>query len=246
LNKADKILVAGSFFPGKSYADFVAPIGGGITYSEHEFLDNPGAFKLVVFTGGEDITPELYGETSPKGTCYNNPQRDLLERKVFLAADQRQIKMYGICRGSQFLNVMLGGRMMHHINGHGGRRHNITFTTENIAPSTIEVTSTHHQMSIPSVHTHIFAWSSARLSNEYIGDKDEPMVYHGPEVEAIYNPNFRSLGMQWHPEMMSPKDEGYIVSFNILKEFMELDAAGFIRKYLPNISKSYIATRRGN
>jgi gamma-glutamyl-gamma-aminobutyrate hydrolase PuuD len=247
LNEKDKkILVPSTFFPGRSYANFAlrALSEHQVEYNEHKFFQHPGDYKLVVFTGGEDVTPELYGETSPKKVCCNNEERDSLERRVFNIADQHRIKMYGICRGTQIINVLLGGKMMHHVNGHGGVQHDITLASGNVVPATVSVNSLHHQMCVPSLHTHILAWSTKRLSNVYVGDKDEEMLYHGPEVEAIYNPNFKCLGVQWHPEIDSVGTQGRQMSLQMLKDFMTMETGGFMKKYLPDASKTYVTIQR--
>ena len=244
MDKPNKILVVNKYFPGRSYGEFAAPLGE-LVYDEREFFARPQEFFLVMFTGGEDVTPEYYGETSPKRYCCYNTERDDFERTVFNRADQHRIKMFGICRGAQFLNVMLGGKMIHHVEGHAGRNHEISLSTKNIIPSVVMVNSLHHQMIVPPLHTHIVARSTHRLSNIYIGDKDEEMMYQGPEVEAIYNPSFLVLGMQWHPEMMRKSDTGYAASYIMLKDFVLFETSGFMRKYLPNVAKAYVSIKRG-
>jgi GMP synthase-like glutamine amidotransferase len=71
------------------------------------------------------------------------------------------------------------------------------------------------------------------------------MMYQGPEVEAIYNPSFLVLGMQWHPEMMRKSDTGYAASYIMLKDFVLFETSGFMRKYLPNVAKAYVSIKRG-
>ena len=53
---------------------------------------------LVVFTGGEDVTPQLYGhEAHP--TTFNSVFRDQQEATVFEKCVLHSIPMVGICRG---------------------------------------------------------------------------------------------------------------------------------------------------
>ena len=70
-----------------------------------KFLDKPKDFGLVLFTGGEDVHPSLYNDTSPKRYCATNLSRDKIEQDIFKVALDNSIPMTGICRGSQFLNV---------------------------------------------------------------------------------------------------------------------------------------------
>ena len=75
---------------------------------------------LVHFTGGEDVTPVLYGQ-HPHPRTYNSEARDQAEMKVYLQALGLDIPMVGECRGGQFLNVMCGGEMYQHVNAQANR-----------------------------------------------------------------------------------------------------------------------------
>src|SRR5687768_16963203 len=75
----------------------------------------PTNLDLICFTGGEDVTPSLYGEVKHPLT-YNNPERDKHEVEYF--NQFIGIPKVGICRGGQFLNVMSGGKLHQHILGH--------------------------------------------------------------------------------------------------------------------------------
>jgi len=71
------------------------------------------SIDLVQFTGGEDVTPSLYGEQAHAATSCN-PARDDREAKIFLSF-KNKVPMAGICRGAQFLNVMNKGSMWQHV-----------------------------------------------------------------------------------------------------------------------------------
>lgn len=191
---------------GHSYGNAIAGLGRIVT-DVRLFLDYPDKFELILFTGGEDVSPELYGDDSPEGYCYNNPRRDAEEMRVFELALKKEILMTGICRGVQFLNVMSGGRMMHHVDNHAGRNHLMeTF----ISSAPIYVNSLHHQMVVPNEKGIIVGWSVPRLSKTYIGRRDLAEAYEGPEVEAVIFPETRSFGVQYHPEMMDRSSDGYL------------------------------------
>ena len=62
-----------------------------------------------LFTGRQDVAPQLYGEVT-KPTCGELcPARDALERELLHRALGHDKPILGICRGLQFLNVALGG-----------------------------------------------------------------------------------------------------------------------------------------
>lgn len=62
----------------------------------------------VVIGGGDDIAPTLYGGELRVGVRLD-PDRDELESSVLKEAFERNLPILGICRGSQMLNVVLGG-----------------------------------------------------------------------------------------------------------------------------------------
>lgn len=62
----------------------------------------------MVIGGGDDIAPTLYGGEVRVGVRLD-PDRDALETEVLRGAFERDLPILGICRGSQMLNVVLGG-----------------------------------------------------------------------------------------------------------------------------------------
>ncbi|MBY6006505.1 type 1 glutamine amidotransferase [Salipiger bermudensis] len=64
----------------------------------------------VVIGGGDDIAPTLYGGELRLGVRLD-PARDDLESGVLRGAFERRLPILGICRGSQMLNVVLGGTL---------------------------------------------------------------------------------------------------------------------------------------
>jgi putative glutamine amidotransferase len=64
----------------------------------------------LVIGGGDDIGAEIYGgKVLPDVRI--DPQRDKMELALLKAALPRQIPILGICRGSQMINVALGGSL---------------------------------------------------------------------------------------------------------------------------------------
>ena len=64
----------------------------------------------LLFTGGHDVNPALYG-ASPHPTTVWNTARDRLEQALFALAYERDLPIFGICRGIQLINVMMGGTL---------------------------------------------------------------------------------------------------------------------------------------
>jgi putative glutamine amidotransferase len=64
----------------------------------------------VIIGGGDDISPDLYGGQLITSARID-PERDAMERHVVEAAFAAGKPVLGICRGSQMLNVALGGTL---------------------------------------------------------------------------------------------------------------------------------------
>ena len=64
-----------------------------------------------LFTGGQDVSPKLYGE-KPRVTCGEIcEKRDTFEQRLFTQSLEQDKPMLGICRGIQFFNACLGGTL---------------------------------------------------------------------------------------------------------------------------------------
>jgi hypothetical protein len=115
---------------------------------EFTLTNNPSECDFMVFTGGQDICPKIYGQPQHKRTHYNI-ERDRYEMSMFaLGMDKFKV---GICRGAQFLNAMSGGSMIQNV---GDSAHSLGLRAHAIQLQDGRVIhgapSTHHQMMIPS------------------------------------------------------------------------------------------------
>lgn len=159
---------------------------------------------LVVFTGGDDVSPFLYGERVMKGT-FCNVDRDRKEIKLLKNLPAGIAKL-GICRGGQFLNVMCGGSMFQDVNGHAIRgMHDIKCLASG---EIIRVTSTHHQMMIPAEDSWLVACAKEATRKTCEG-KDITYTQSGREkdwddCEVVYYNAFNALCFQPHPEYVEP------------------------------------------
>ena len=165
---------------------------------------DPESVVLVVFTGGEDVSPSYYGEEKQPRT-YCNPRRDAFEHKVFKKALDLKLPMAGICRGAQFLCVMAGGKLHQHVDNHS-TYHDVRTNDGR----KVYVSSTHHQMQIPPNGAKVLAWSEP---NRHFKE--------GIEVDCAYYPNINALGMQYHPEYQSPDSAGFKYAQELASLLME-------------------------
>jgi len=183
--------------------------------------------SLVMFTGGEDVHPDFYGG-SDSPFCGTNRRRDVAECKIFDFCKKHNIKMTGICRGIQFLNVMAGGFMYQHINGHAGESHDAYFPYDK---KVLKVSSTHHQLvGLPSGSIPV-AWSSPARSKIYIGPYGRRVNPPQYEMEAAIFPNVNAMGVQYHPEMLRKDDPCRIHYSEMISDFVLMEMKEFINKY---------------
>lgn len=169
----------------------------------------PRDVALVVFTGGSDISPSLYGDRKSRSCGWIDEKRDELERKVFEWAMSLNIPMAGICRGSQLLCALNGGSLFQHVTGHHGSHQMLTHDGKKFM-----VSSTHHQMANPVSlverdKAKILAWAYPKLSNIY--ETGSPYYGKTPDVECevAYYSESNSIGFQYHPEIMDEESEGF-------------------------------------
>ena len=202
----------------RSYGDPFNGMDRYITTNIECITNKPESVDLVVFTGGEDVHPNLYGGVDC-GISYTNLKRDSYEMALLDFCLKHRIKMTGICRGFLFLNVMAGGQMYQDVDGHGTYRHGTFFrSTEKI----YDVSSTHHQLvKLPETAIPMM-WSDPKRSNHYNGP-DGSIIPDGidREIEGAIFPTLNAFGVQYHPEIMHDNEKGKREYSNLILKFIE-------------------------
>ena len=69
----------------------------------------------LIFSGGADIDPDLYGQDPHPETFGIHPERDRAELALLEGALARDMPVLAICRGSQVLNIARGGDLVQHL-----------------------------------------------------------------------------------------------------------------------------------
>lgn len=183
---------------------------------------------MVLFTGGEDVSPSFYNDKCGKYTSYNS-NRDNFESKMFNAVNNNVLKL-GICRGAQFLTVMSGGELIQHVENHTSS-HQIEFNYKKIIVSSdykyFNVTSTHHQMMYPfklnEKEYDILGFSTYFLSDKYRNGSNlnkNIKNINFVESEIVHYKNSNSLCIQGHPEFDSSEEKFKIITHYLIKKFL--------------------------
>ena len=110
----DKKMDSYWMLPG--YAELIIKSGGVpvvLTFSDdtESIKEIADRFDGFVFTGGDDIDTERYGQKTIEQCGQPCAQRDSLEFALFSEVIKTDKPVLGICRGMQFLNVALGGTL---------------------------------------------------------------------------------------------------------------------------------------
>jgi len=157
------------------------------------------ALDGLVFSGGSDLDPELYGEAAHAATVGVVRARDDFELLLMRAALARDLPLLAICRGSQVLNVALGGDLEQHVPDR------IAADTHKETPGVfsehgVEVIDGTKLASIVGGHSDVKSHHHQGYGKLGIGLREAARAPDGT-VEALEDPNRRfTLGVLWHPE----------------------------------------------
>jgi gamma-glutamyl-gamma-aminobutyrate hydrolase PuuD len=180
------------------------------------------AADFVLFTGGEDVSPSLYGKNAHP-TTVANMERDIKEMAAYRMARAMDKPLLGICRGAQFLCVMAGGILVQHQRHPSNHKIRVTSPIHEIT-----VTSSHHQRQYPferELSFMLLGWCA--LSPFSYGEGDEEIGKDKPEVEIAYYPKIKALAIQSHPEWQT---------YSKAKE--DTDAIGYFQELLDKLLKN--------
>jgi putative glutamine amidotransferase len=161
--------------------------------------DTLDALDGVIFSGGSDLDPALYGQEAHPETKDFVAERDRAELALLQAALARDMPVLAVCRGSQVLNVALGGDLVQHLpEVVGDDKHKETpgeFGEHDVEldPGTRIGTLLGERAPVKSHHHQGFG----RLGS---GLREAARAEDGT-LEAIEDPSRRfALGVLWHPE----------------------------------------------
>lgn len=212
--------------------DYVTGVeqAGGIPLVLPPLAGDPrGAAKAMVrgldgllLSGGTDLHPDTYGEEPHPALAETIPERDAFETEIFSLALELGLPVFGICRGMQIMNVVLGGTLYQDLPSQYGvseadhrqtdpkwvPRHGVEVAPDScmaefVGTNYMKVNSYHHQ-----------AIKSLAPGLKVVGRSEDGVI------EALESRDFPErwlLGVQWHAEAMRGSSE-YGVSQRALFE----------------------------
>lgn len=168
-----------------------------------------------LFTGGQDISPELYNEAKTPQCGKIDYERDSLEKIVFNTIKYKK-PILGICRGLQLINVLLGGTLYQDIPTQLNKKiehqmtapydravHNVHITEDSmlfdiVKSPTLGVNSYHHQ----GIKDLAPSLTPSAVSDDGL-------------IEAVESSDGSFLlALQWHPEFSFKTDDASAKIFN--------------------------------
>ena len=152
----------------------------------------------LIIGGGDDIDAALYGEDTGKAPA--DSKRDAFEIELIKHALDTQLPLFGICRGAQLINVVLGGSL--HSDIRPQRRH--TSNRRTPLPRKTAIGSGQGRL-----HDIIRQprWRINSLHHQAVDRLGEGMAVAAQDldgfVQAVENRGEHYiLGVQWHPEYL--------------------------------------------
>jgi gamma-glutamyl-gamma-aminobutyrate hydrolase PuuD len=185
-----------------AYVDAVDRAGGRallVPPSEAGVDETLDALDGLVLSGGEDLHPEVYGADPHPETQKTRPDRDRAELALLECALERDMPVLAVCRGSQVLNVGLGGDLVQHLpEVVGSDRHK--HTPGEFADHDVDLREGSRLADLLGERAPVKSHHHQGYGR--LGDGLEPVAWaEDGTIEALEHPSKRfALGVLWHPE----------------------------------------------
>ena len=221
----------GSIWMLPDYLDGLRQAGGipiifPFTEDEQDLQQLMNMCDGFLFTGGQDVDPRVYNEEPLEGLIDCCEKRDQMEAVVLREAIIDDKPILGICRGMQFINAALGGKLyqdlpIEHPSEIKHRQqppydvptHNVAIVEGSPLYQCLEA----EQLAVNSCHHQAVKEVAPGL--EVMAAASDGIV------EAVYKPDSRFLwAVQWHPECSFRTDAN---SRKIFQAFVETMAVNY-------------------
>lgn len=162
----------------------------------------------LIASGGGDVHPKYFGQVMNGAELeFMSLERDELELNLLRGALERDLPVFGICRGCQVLNVAAGGTLVQHLDGHRSSPDATSFHRVDLIPNSglshivdaeaMIVNTFHHQGISPGDLAPLFVPAAVAAPDSWL-------------IEAYESPAHRWVrGVQWHPERDFELDDSH-------------------------------------
>lgn len=195
------------------YMDGITEAGGlplmlPLTQEEAAIRQLAQTFDGFLLTGGQDVSPALYGAKAHPRCGETCPARDAMESLLLREALQLEKPVFGICRGIQFLNAALGGTLYQDL------------PSEHPSPEQHHQTPPYHLPAhqvhiLPDTPLHRLLGKDRLAVNSYHHQAVRSLapslqaMAQAPDglIEAVWMPSKPFVwAVQWHPEFSHETD----------------------------------------
>ncbi|HEV2349380.1 MAG TPA: gamma-glutamyl-gamma-aminobutyrate hydrolase family protein [Terriglobia bacterium] len=177
-------------------------------------------FDGILLGGGEDVDPALYDEEKRYDNVKTNRQRDDFELKLLELAQESQLPVFGICRGTQLINVKFGGTLYQDLekdaeveidHKQNGARSDATHGVTLTEPESLLAESFHGHCQVNSFHHQAIKRVGRGL--KVTAYSEDGLV---EAVEAAEGFPYL-VAVQWHPEEIADQPE----QKKMLRQFLD-------------------------
>ncbi|MEW4354452.1 gamma-glutamyl-gamma-aminobutyrate hydrolase family protein [Streptococcus pneumoniae] len=154
----------------------------------------------LILSGGQHVSPHLYGEEREAESEDYSLARDRFELALIEEALKQKKPIFAVCRGMQLVNVALGGSLKQDVKDHWQKEMEGTSHPVEIEPQSRVsqlfgkgslINSFHHQ-------------SIKDLAPDLVATAHDP---RDGTIEAVEGRGVAILGIQWHPEFLRRKSK---------------------------------------
>ncbi|AKG34981.1 gamma-glutamyl-gamma-aminobutyrate hydrolase family protein [Paenibacillus durus] len=176
-------------------------------------------FDGFLFTGGHDVNPEIYGENVEEVCGEMCKERDDMETALFKQVVDLDKPAFGICRGIQLFNALLGGTLYQDI----PTQLRSEVEHKQVPPYTKPVHNVYIEKGNPLYH--IIQTESLKVNSYHhqgIKQLSEQLLSVAEAedglIEAVIMPQKKFIfAVQWHPEFNYKLDD---YNFRLFEEFV--------------------------
>lgn len=165
----------------------------------------------MLFIGGPDYSPALYGETDHPTIKHLDPERENFDLTLFAYLHKRRIPILGICGGMQLINIVLGGSLIQDIDTHR--------PGSGAAHSTGTIPAAYHPVDLVKGSRLATIYGATRIEtivsshHQSIKNLGRDLILQGisaadgiVEAIALVGDDYL-VGVQWHPEQDYPTNK---------------------------------------
>ena len=166
-----------------------------------------GKLDGLIIAGGGDIDPQRYGSSQHPAVYMIDRERDEMELALAQRVLESELPTLCICRGTQILNVVLGGTLHVHLPDVVGESIRHRAPPREPVPHPVQVESSSRLAELMG-QTGVEPMSWHHQSIDQVGTGLRVVARAADDViEAIEYPSHPWLiGVQWHPELTAADD----------------------------------------